>query len=300
MSSSKTPLFNKVVQLRKQLIEANKVTDRRAVAEDLLSLLGDPQNRRRLVLEVAISKDDGRAAAQHKRHLAVSNLWQVLLKIAIKYVKLFRNGKAKITTNDILFPFQLLKLCGMAVYEKEPNKLSKSITKELLGFCLDMLDEAPTLGLDGLEDGLLQMLAYQCSRREFVAYFRPDQQITVILEEVESRLLAENETSICQLAAKVFYNLMKAVEDLGIGLHLLISGSINMVAKWTKKKSENLETMHLLLGGVSVLLSMHPDLSVAPLARYGRPLVSLAKRSLTLKLSRQQSHSSLSFLTNYV
>jgi hypothetical protein len=296
---SRPPLYQDIVRLRKQLIEANKVTDRREAAEDLLSLLADPQKRRRLLLGVPVAKDDGRAAAQHKRHIAVSNIWQVLLKTAVKYVKLFRNGKAKIRASDILLPFNLLKLCDMPVYENEPSKLSKPLTKELLEFCLDMLDDAPTLDLEGLEDGLLQMLAYLCSRREFVAFFRPDQQITAILEEVESRLMGENE-SVALLAAKVFYNLMKTAEDLGLGLHLIISGTFYMVAKWTKKKIRNLETIHCLLGGVSVLFALHPDLSVAPLARYGKPLVTLAKGSLATKLSRQQALSSYSFLTNFV
>jgi hypothetical protein len=296
---SRLPLYDDIVRLRKKLLEANKVTDRREAAEDLLALLGDPQKRRRLFLGVPVAEDEGRAAAQNKRHLAVSNIWQVLLKTAIKYVNLFRNGKAKLRANDILLPFNLLKLCDMPVYENEPSKLSKPLTKELLEFCLDMLDDAAKLDLEGLEDGLLQMLAYECSRREFVAYFRPDQEITAILKEVESRLLAEDET-ISLLAAKVFYNLTKTAEDLGIGLHLFISGALHMVAKWTKKKTRNLEAIHLLLGGISVLLAMHPDLSVAPLARYGKPLLTLAKGSLASKLSRQQALSSLSFLTNYV
>lgn len=297
---SGTPVYSKIVHLRKQLVEASSVKKRREHADKLLDLLNDADIRRRLVQEVPVAEGDGRVAVRNKKHVAVSKLWQVLLKSSIKYVNVIMSGKAKLAANDALFPFNLLKLCDKPVYDNEPSKLSKLLTKDLLQYCLDMLDDTPTLEIEGLERDMLAMLAYICSRKEFVAHFRPDQQISAILEESERRLLVQEDASTSMEAARVFSNLMKTAADLGIGLQLFVSGTLAMVAKWTKQKIHNLEMIQLLLGGVSVLLASHPDLAVAPMTRYGKPVVALAKRCLGVKLNRPQAVSVMNFLTNYV
>jgi hypothetical protein len=307
------PVYNEIRALRTQLDEAAAVKKSRAASERLLVMLSDPDVRRRLAAEATPDNLPPGRSLTAIRRVALSEMWRALIQSAVTSVHLIaRRGKSKLTNQDVRFPFKLLELCDKPdeVFDEATCKLGREQTKLLCSYCMTMLDDEQTLLIDGAEKTLLTMLAYICSRREFVAYFRPEQHISAILEEVEKRLITsdgEDESSfppeIVKIAAKVFGNLLATCQDLGIGLHLILPGTIKLVATWCQQNEEErsfLEETVYLLSGASILLRSDPDLAIAPLSRHGRPILKLVKRSLGNLDLQKASKPYVAALTEYL
>lgn len=307
------PVYNEIKGLRKQLDDAGAVKKSRAASERLLVMLSDPDVRRRLAVEATPDAPPPGRSLRAIRRAALAEMWRVLIQSAITSAHLIaRKGKSKLTNQDLRLPLKLLELCDKPdeVFDEATSKLGREQIKLLYSYCMTMLDDDQTLLIDGGEKTLLTMLAYICSRREFVAYFKPEQQISAILEEVEKRLLlddGEGDSScspeIVQIAAKIFGNLLSTCQDLGIGLHLILPGTIKLVASWCHQNEEERsfldETVHLL-SGASILLRSNPDVAIAPLSRHGRPILQLVKRSLGKLDLQKASKPYVAALTEYL
>jgi hypothetical protein len=191
-----------------------------------------------------------------------------------------------LTQADIHAPLKLLTLCDSPddLFGNE-TKLSKVETKEIFRFCLDMLENERVL--DCAEDVLLKMLSHLCSRVEYVAYFKPSI-IREILDEVKSRIVQGDtdvgvETPILNESAKVFGNLIRTTQQLGMSLHPVLRFCIEMVSLYCQENRENgkvLAELPLIVSGVSTVLRSDPELSIEPLFEHGRPILSLVRKRL--------------------
>lgn len=313
-----TPQYNRISELCRDLHAGGggggvgkisvPITRMRAAGDQLMQLLGDEKVRSRLALEA--TPDDlepGEQSVKAIQRRALAQIWRLVVTSAITSVeKIVESGK-KLTDNDIFLPHKLLRLSLYTdeLFDKDTRTLSKKEYKSLYEYCLNLLYNDKVLEIDGVEKILLQMLAEICSYREFVVYFRPDQQVLAVLEEVEKRLIMDGDEpmvdkEIAIICANIFKNLMKTLFELGIGLHLILSSTIKMVATWChqKKRDEDEDENEFppIISGAAILLRSCPDLAIEPLARYGRSIFIFVRRRMT----RQQAAKIDSSLMEYV
>lgn len=280
-------IYSEIKSLIKDLNES-KIKQRRMAGEKLQSMLSQPETRRRLAMEVSIPPSQrGLISIAGARRMALAEVWRLIIQSAISAVQAIVDGKSKITESDILMPYKLIRSCDMhdevedASIQFSNTKLDKKTTRIVFEYTMEMLENRTTLEL--AEMTLLQQLAYICSRREYVAYFKPHGEISAILEEVESRILSADgavESRVTEEAGKLFGNIVKTTIDLGIGLEILIPGCVKMAANWCKlNKAKNLvsELPHVL-NGLSLILESNPEQSVAPLFRYGHIILSFVQK----------------------
>jgi hypothetical protein len=292
------PIYSEIRGLRKQLDTEGSVKKCRDAYQRLLELLSDPDARERLALE-AIPDDDGVNSSRKRgrslgsiQRSALAEMWKMLLTSAVACVQMISRGKSKLTEADIHFPFKLLLLCNKSdglfdgSVASVPSYLGKEQTKLLHAYCMELLgDESITTNVYGAEHTLLSMLLYICGRREFVSYFKPDTHIRAVLEELKIRLLKQDdiddrsrEKSL--LSAKIFATLLGTCRDIGIGLQILVREMVSFAASWCQHPGLYADEVPHLLAGVSVVLRSDPDLCVAPLTQFGRPILQLVKRFL--------------------
>lgn len=302
-----TPTYNQISALSRDLGD-NAVKKSRAAGDGLIKMLGEERVRRRLAEEATPTDlQPGDPGVQAIRRKALAQIWRLVITRAIASVENIRDEtkkKTKLTDADIRLPFKLLQLCDMPdeLFGADTPKLSRVETKLVLNYCINMLcwEDNKVKDTHGGVRSLLQMLSHICSKREHVAYFRPDQQVNVILQELERFLLIqeeddddERERSVAQLpfvvdpdiahlCAKIFGELLATLHDLGIALHLILPGTLKMVAKWChqNRHRSDLSGFAGILSGAAVLLRSSPDLAVAPLTRYGRPILSFVRKRL--------------------
>jgi hypothetical protein len=294
--------YKKIRSLAKLLLEETKVTARRNAGKELLALLSNPTLRRRLASEVAPpAHKRGRVSIQVAQRNALAEVWRYVLQNAVLAAqKTVAKQKSKVTHEEVSLPYELLLRCNKVEEDSGSTptmggtaRLSRNETKLLTKYCLDMLENEDTFQV--AEVKMLEMLAYICSRREFVAYFRPQSEMTVILEEVEKRISSpDDDRSVShaarEAASKIFRDLIHTASDLGLAVHLILPGCVKMVAGWCASHSEidvaiKLQALPALFSGIACLLRSDPEQSVAPLTRHGRPIFSLAMRCYGSKIA---------------
>jgi hypothetical protein len=287
--------YQKIRSLAKQLLEEKAVKERRLAGTELEKLLGSATNRRKLASEVTPpAHKRGRVSINVAQRNALAEVWRFVIQnalLASRKIVLATTKKVKVTADDVNLPWKLLRLCSKEEdFESPPNvpTLSRNETKLLTKYCLDMLEDDDALRV--AEVSLLEMLEHICSRREFVAYFKPQSEIRNILQEVESRINSPvDEFSVAktasQIASKIFKNLMYTASDLGMGMHLVLPGCVKMVAEWCAShaavdisSAANKLELPFLLSGIACLLRLEPEQSVAPLTRHGQLFLRLAMR----------------------
>ena len=288
----RTPTYNEISALSRDLQENNAIKKTRAAAEALVVKLGDEQVRRRLAREATPEDLEPGESVQAIRRRALAQIWRLVISRAIAAVENIVEGKKKLLDSDVKLPYKLLLLSDKTdeLFDKDTPKLSRQETKLVLNYCLNMLYDDKVMGTEGAEDTLLETLAYICGRREHVAYFRPDQQVQAILEEVEKRLIVgedEDELPVGKETAKtcsdIFRNLLSTLDEIGIGLHLLLPQTLKMLAKWchqNKRREDDIVELPGMIGGGAILLRSCPDLAVAPLTRYGRNILTFVRKRL--------------------
>lgn len=253
------------------------VTKRRKAAESLITLLGNPDIRRRLAQE-------GRSNPK----AAVAETWRLVIRGILEATHMtVDSGKTKLTEADIFAPYKLLTLCDAPddLFGDDETKLSKVETKDIFRFCFDMLDDERVL--DCAEEVLLQMLSHLSSRVEYVAYFKPSI-IRDILDEVKGRIVQGNsevgvEVPILRESAKLFCNLINTTQKLGISLHPVLRYCIEMVSLYCNENRENddvLEELPFVISGVTILLRSDPELAIGPLTDHGRPIFKFVSSKL--------------------
>lgn len=272
-----------------------KVTRRRAAGEKLVQMLSLLEVRQRLVQEASRDNRRGAVAAAVQQRKALAQMWRyIILNAVVSVQTIARSASAKLSSNDIDMPFKLLRCCDIVddtTYSASyhPSKLSRKEVKLVFNYCYDLLQNETALEL--AEERLLGMMAYLCSRREYVACMRPHQEIHAIVQEIEQRLTPKDpysvDQSIINTAANIWENLLVTTTvELGIDMHLLMPGCIKIVAVWCKNTMEAERTgptgeVAHVFKGLAALVRSDPEQAVAPLARHGRPILGLAKRRYT-------------------
>lgn len=283
----KESTYARVTKLAGQL-QKGKVTERRKHGQMLLDLLTKKEMRRKIALEAAPSHAgaDEPSVSATQCH-ALSQLWTVTLVAAIGSVQSFQTGKAKLSAADIQLPFKLLIACdepdevfdnaGLAI-----PKLSKKTIRTVLNYCLNMLNDDKAIELCELD--LLRMLKHMCSRRAYVGYFTTKTFIP-ILGELSERLcvsVEEDSPLIFLQAAEVLDSLFRTCRTLGIQMNSFISGVLEIIAEWCKNhvhsESIRIAAIGHFYNTVASILFSHPESSIGPMKRYGRPILSYCKR----------------------
>lgn len=285
--------YQRIRSVAKQCVDEKNLPKRRAAGIELEKLLANPGNRRKLASEVTPpAHKRGRVSISVARRNALAEVWRFIIQNVLQASRKNLDATKKVTADDVVLPWKLLRLCSKVEEDfgspLNLPTLSRNETKLLTQYCLDMLDNEDALRL--AEVSMLEMLDHICSRREFVAYFKPHAEMRDILKEVESRINSPIDNSSVARAAsltasKIFKNLMYTANDLGMGMHLVLPGCVKMVAVWCVSHSAvdisaavNKPELTFLLSGIACLLRSEPEQSVAPLTRHGRPFMRLAMR----------------------
>eukprot|EP00980_Cylindrotheca_fusiformis_P018824 scaffold6276_cov138-Cylindrotheca_fusiformis.AAC.11 len=279
--------YTRITKLAGQL-QKGKVTDRRKHGQQLLELLTKKEIRRKIALEAApdhAGPDDPSVCATQCH--AISQLWTVTLVAAIGSVQSFQTGKAKISAADVQLPYKLLIACdepdevfddtGLAI-----PKLSKKTVRAVLNYCLNMLNDDKAVEL--CEVDLLSMLKHMCSRPEYVGFFTK-KFFTSILGEISERLgieVEEDKPHIFLQAAEALDSLFRTCRTLGIQMNSFTTGVLEIVAEWCKnslhRESVRITAIGYFYNTAASILFSHPDTSIGPMKRCGRPILSYCKR----------------------
>lgn len=279
--------YREIRRLVDILINTSAVQKRRSAGKELLEMMSKPEVRRRLASE---ARPKGSHVAVGRRH-ALSEVWRSIIHGVVAAVDDFAKGKTKLTVADVNMLFKFVQVCDIANegFEEAYNtyKLSRKEVKLVACLCLDLLDDVFALAIAELQ--LLEMLAFICSRDEYVAHFRPDPEIQVILEEAEKRISAEDTDALphgtLEAATKVFKNIINTAADSCITLNLFMPGAIKLVGGCCARNVANQENTRRvtvdqlnLISGVTHLIRSDPEQAIAPLTRHGRAILSFAKR----------------------
>lgn len=282
-----TELYDEIRALSNELSTGqSKVTKRRATGARLLELLSKEKNRNKLnekATTLALQRGYSHAKA---RRWAVSVVWTPIITSAFNSAQqLARDGKCKLTADDVKLPLRLLHFSdkstdGHQIKLESTCKLEEKNVRRILQFCFEMLEDDTARELAELE--LMSTLIFLCERVDYVSFLRPVD-VLAILSLVESCLSDEQEGDIEVAAARMFGAVLESCYELGIGLHLLVSRSVQVVARWCKNHIESVtasppEQAHLFRG-LTALLRFDPDQAIKPLTRYGRIILRWAKRS---------------------
>jgi len=281
-----------------QELNSPRIRQRRAAGEKLQQMLSMAEVRRRLAQEAGAAAagrqgNEGRdrRSINVERRMALSEMWRYIILNAVLSVQAIAQGSSKMTETDILMPYKLIKCCDLP-YENpemaidEPSKLSRKETKLVFTYCYDMLQNEAALDLAEVQ--LLEMLAYLCGRKEYVAYMRPHLEMHAVVQEIEHRLIPKSDKNSVQpdvglVCAKIFENLISTSSHLGIGLHLLMAGCVKFVATWCvnmsnrERQGPTAELPHLFRG-LAILIKSDVEQAIVPLTRHGRPILSFCKR----------------------
>lgn len=286
----KGPTVERIEQLANKLYSETKVLERRNLGKELLSLLRKKEVRRKLVSECTPDKagpDDLSIPAQ--RRLRLSQLWSVVVVSAVSAVSNHRSGKskAKLQQFDVDFPYHLL------VASEEPDgvfdddilaipKLAKKDVNRLLNYCLNMLDDEEARKLS--ETNLLLMLRQLCSKEDYVGYFSKSK-YTKVFGEINERLTQTYEKeapAVFKIAAELLEILFRSCRKLGRQMDEYIAGTLQIIAVWCKQcggeRSKRSGALADMYNTVSTILFTHPDHSIGPLKRFGRPILSCCKK----------------------
>ena len=283
-------LYYEIRSLTQELSSGEaKVTKRRSTGAKLLELLSKEKNRSKLTDRAAKNAiEKGHSQAKARRY-AASALWTPIISAAFKSaMQLASDGKCKLNADDVKLPLRLLHLSDKSVLAEGNQiklestcKIDQKHIKLILKFCFDMLENDVARQLAEIE--LLNTLLFLCERVDYVAYFRPEEEISNILVLVEGYLADEEEGETEAAAARMFGSLLESCYELGIALHLCMSQCVRLVSRWCKHHMES-ATLHPweqshLFRGLAALIRFHPQQAIKPLTRYGRAILKFVKRS---------------------
>jgi len=294
--------YREIRRLVDALVQGTAVQKRRSALRELLEMVSRVEVRQRLATEAYPSGlgSDGRKmtsrAKRVRQRRALSEVWRSIIRGVCAAVDDISKGKTKLSEDDIKKFQNILTVCDSATEGFDEcwnaHKLSRKEVKLVLSLCLDLLEDEAAV--DIAEVKLLEVLAFICSKSEYVAHFRPTPEIQVIMEEVEKRIGAQTPSKIEQQrhhfdavegAAHVFKNVIKTASEQKIALDLFIAGGLKLIGGWCAKNIASQDgTITLsfgqkdLLSAVTHLIRSNPEQAIAPLSRHGRAILSFAKR----------------------
>lgn len=288
------------------MVNESSASKRRASLTSLLGLLGDKHIRRRIAKE-AIPERGSTPNPSAVRHRALSEMWKYIIQSLLKYVEDVVNRKksSKLKSDDIEMATRIISVAveqddGIDAESREylPQRIFRKESKMILNLCLELLADDEALAV--AEYASLGLLNKICKRREIVCHMSPVPDMDKILGEIEGRLLSDPDEDPAshlhgQIASEALQALLKNASALGIGLHLLVPGTIKMVFRWLKRqwREKRIETAVEFLpivDSLQILIRHHPHQAVRPLVRHGEIILGLVKKkflALTSNLDRR-------------
>jgi hypothetical protein len=254
------------------------VVKRRKFGLELVTFLSKAEVRRRLTMEASKSFK--------RRREVLSAVWRLVVESFVMAMENHLSGKTKLLISDMNMLYKVIVLVDKANEGFEnaysTAKLAKKEAKKVTRLCLGFFEEDAVLNISDPNDELqlLEFLAFICSKKEFVAHFKPHSELQVIMEEVEKRI-SSGSGAITQLAAAtVFANTIETCSSLKMSLNLIMPGAIKLIAGWCATNLTNSRPIALtnLIRGVTLIVNSNPEQAVAPLTRHGRPILSFAKK----------------------
>jgi hypothetical protein len=291
------PLYNELRLLAKNFAEAKNIKDRRKAGEALCHKLGSARTRALLVSEA-----NGYAEV-------LRGLWRMLASHLLAGLKHVHSKKNKLAQEDMRIFKRFLDICITAKegFENElsSGKLTKKHIRSIIEFVLNLLYEVDEGTHDNpdFEVVLLELLSQICNAREFVVHFRPQNEMRVILEVAERRIVCEADASPnIVLAAQIVYRLFSTSATLHFSLDYLLPGFVKVVATWCRDKIDSLDhtlgELEYLMAGLAILLNSNPEQAVAPMSRHGGLILKFAKRRYR-KAGIRQSHKDREAMNEY-
>lgn len=287
--------YDKIISLTGQLSNSsNTVPRRREIAKELEQQLSNHDVRKRLAVETSIrDRTDGFSIAARRCH-ALSMLWSNALSRCILMCKEIMNeSKAKFTIEDIRLPDKILRASSQPDDAFDSNglgipKLSKKSVRSALKFCLETLqnENIPRGG----EQIMMDMLAFLCSKDEYMGCFKYAVDFRNVLSEIFYRLTKQEDMvapMIFESASKAFGNFFCTCSRLGIEFHSFISDSLEIVSEWCKINiqrntvNSSSSSRQYFFNAIANMLGSHPDHSIGPLKRFGRHILRYCKRAYT-------------------
>ena len=291
MNQGKTN-YNKIVSLTRQLSDGgSNVTRRREIVKELEELLSNHDVRKRLAIEISPrDRVDGFSIAA-RRCQVLSMLWSNALSRCVYLAKEIIQSKAITKIEDIRVPDRILRASSQPDDAFDSNglgipKLSNKSVRNALKFCLEILQSESVP--KGGEQILMDMLAFLCSKDEYVGCFKYAVDFRNVLSEIFFRLTKQDDMvspMIFESASKAFSNFFSTCSRLGIEVHTFISDSLDITADWCKinmqrntVNSSSSSRQHFF-NAIACMLCSHPDHSIGPIKRYGRHILRYCKRA---------------------
>jgi hypothetical protein len=284
--------YDKITSLTGQLSNSSKtLTRRREIAKELEQQLSNHDVRRRLAIEASPKERIDGFSIAARRCQVLSMLWSNALIRCIIMTKEIFASKGKCTIDDIRLPDKILRASSQPDDAFDSNglgipKLSKKSVRNALKFCLEMLQNEKLP--NGGEQILMDMLAFLCSKSEYMGCFKYAVDFRNILSEVFYRLTRQDDMVtplIFETASKAFGNFFSSCNRSGIEVHSFISDSLEIVSEWCKINIERNTvnssscSRQYFFDAIAIMLCSHPDHSIGPIKRYGRPILRYCKKA---------------------
>lgn len=270
--------------------EETTAKKRRDASIELRGLLNDQRNRE-MLLQEATGKD------------ALSAVWTMIIRASLVACDKALNKKTKTyNAEDIVMPyFMLLRLDDFAKFANTDSLLSCQPVRELLQYCLNLLQNDVAMASAGIE--IMSMLEFMCSRPDFVVHFRADTHMENILSELQDPLANPEKDPYFEGSAKVFAALMHTAKTLGMGLHSLIPKCLEVVGTWCEGR---LNAIHLvrasgiigvehMFAAAASILSSHPEHAIYALSDCGSDILSLANQCYSIATSKKAKESIIDY-----
>lgn len=293
--SSRTPTYDEIRRLANDLRHETRVKARREVGIKLYDKLKNELILTKLATEATPERTNWpeEDSVIAKRCRALSGVWVSVIQGAMNVAQSIVAGKkVKLTEHDVHLPYHLLLACEKSkpiIWDDSVAipMLPRKTVRGLLKYCLELL-ENDEVSFSHVK--LMEMLGSLCSKPEYVGVFKHHQDFSYILSEISFRLTPEVEerhSSLFAAAAKALESLFTTTSLLGIEMHIFVSSTLELLSGYCKSFLDNQATkvirpqspelVHLFLT-VAIMLRAHPDHAMAPMKRFGRPVLRFARK----------------------
>jgi hypothetical protein len=283
--------YNKIKRLTSQM-NAPGIAKRREASKELREYLNESTTRERLLQEAYGGKEPLQA------------VWSMIMSAAIVSFDKAAKRKIVLKEEDIATPYyMLLRLDEFAKFAKIDSLLSMQMVRELLEFTVNSLSDKEVC--KAAEDVLLNMMELLCSKREFVAYYRPKEEMHSILAELQERL--EDPThEYFEIAAKTLCALLTTAKKLGVAMHLILPRCLNLIDTWCRDRLLALQQHKLrsanevfgyeyMFSAAVAALSTHPDHLIYEFSSRGQCMLKLAKKCYPHAVSKKEKEALIEY-----
>ncbi len=284
--------YDKITSLTRQLSNSGStVTKRREIAKELEQLLSNHDVRKQLAIETTPRESVNGFSIAARRCQVLSMLWSNALSRCVLTTKeILNQSKVKVQVEDLRWPDKILR-ASFAPDDAFSNglgipKLSKKSLRSALKLCLEILQNEKNIPVGG-EQIMMDMLAFLCSKEEYVGCFKYAVDYRNVLSEIFYRLTKQDDVPapIFDSAAKAFGEFFSTCNRLGVEVHSFLSDSLEIISDWCKinvqrntVNSSSSSRQHFF-NAIATMICSHPDHAIGPMKRYGRHILRYCKRA---------------------